>query len=84
MDFSHAEHFATHFDDASRDAWQKPEEVLRLLAVDFTRESDIGPPLQHRLTAEEVMAEMQAGGLTAALLRETLPKQYVVSGTRPR
>lgn len=191
MDFSHTHHFAAHFDDASRDAWQKPEHVLQLLAirpgarvvdlgagtgyfvsvlspavgesgrvlavdserkmiehlmkratekrwrnvetrlvppddpkleantwdrilvvntwhhidqraaytqklaralkpggvlliVDFTRESDIGPPPEHRLSAEEVVSELEAGGLTAQIVKETLPKQYAVSGTRAR
>lgn len=191
MDFSHTHHFAAHFDDASRDAWQKPKHVLELLAiqpgarvvdlgagtgyfvavlsqalgesgrvlavdserkmiehlmkraaekrwrnvearlvppddpkleanswdrilvvntwhhiddrsaytkklaaglkpggvvliVDFTRESDIGPPLDHRLTAEAVREELKAGGLAARIIDEALPKQYVVSGTRPR
>ncbi|HEY6560600.1 MAG TPA: methyltransferase domain-containing protein [Polyangiaceae bacterium] len=191
MDFSHTQHFAAHFDDAGRDAWQKPKHVLELLAiqpgarvvdlgagtgyfvsvlsravgesgrvlavdterkmiehlmkrsaekrwrnvearlvpaddpkleadswdrilivntwhhiddraaytrklarglkpdgilliVDFTRESDIGPPLHHRLTADEVHAELRAGGLAARIRDENLPKQYVVSGTRVR
>jgi ubiquinone/menaquinone biosynthesis C-methylase UbiE len=191
MDFSHTHHFAAHFDDASRDAWQKPHEVLKLLSlspgarvvdlgagtgyflqslgtavgekgrvlavdaerkmiehvkkraaekrwrnvearlvpandpqleangwdrilivntwhhiddraaytqklaralvpggvlliVDFTPESDIGPPLHHRLTADEVVGELEAGGLSARIENESLPKQYAVSGTRAR
>jgi ubiquinone/menaquinone biosynthesis C-methylase UbiE len=191
MDFSHTEHFAAHFDDADRDAWQKPKTVVALLAlkagdrvvdlgagtgyfvpalsqavgergrvlaidsernmvehvkrraadsglknvdarlvqpddpglesdawdrvlvvntwhhiddrvrytqklaralkpggalviVDFTRESDIGPPQHHRLSADEVTGELRAGGLSARILEEDLPKQYVVSGTRER
>jgi ubiquinone/menaquinone biosynthesis C-methylase UbiE len=189
MDFSDAKRFAHHFDSASRDAWQKPEEVIRLmqvspgmtvvdlgagtgyfaeylvnavgsegrvlaldvepkmvdylrdraakarwttldaetvpaddpklakgsadrilivntwhhisdrvpyaaklsqalepggsvLVVDFTADSDIGPPAHHRLTPEQVEAELKAGGLTTSVLEETLPKQYVVRGQR--
>lgn len=53
--------------------------------VDFTRESDIGPPADHRLSAEEVLAELAAGGLRAAVVtEETLPKQYVVRGSLER
>ena len=53
--------------------------------VDFTRESDIGPPADHRLSAEEVVAELSAGGLTAVVVtEETLPKQYVVRGSLGR
>lgn len=46
--------------------------------VDFTKDSDMGPPAEHRLTAEEVIAELGAGGLRAEVVAETLPKQYVV------
>lgn len=53
--------------------------------VDFTRESDIGPPADHRLSAEEVLTELAAGGLNATVVtEETLPKQYVVRGSLER
>ena len=191
MDFSRTRHFASHFDDAKRDAWQKPAEVVALLAlapgqvvadlgagtgyfepylsravgeeghvlaldaeknmvdylakrteqagltnvearevpyddpqlkdssvdrilivntwhhidartayaaklqralkpggfvliVDFTRASDIGPPLKHRLTPEQVAQELSAGGLQAEVAQEALPKQYVVIGRQPQ
>jgi ubiquinone/menaquinone biosynthesis C-methylase UbiE len=52
--------------------------------VDFTLESDLGPPAKHRLPPEQVANELEAGGLRARIDRaETLPKQYVVRGTRP-
>jgi predicted methyltransferase len=50
--------------------------------VDFTPESDLGPPPGHRLRAEQVMAELEQGGLHAELVNEGLPKQYVVRATR--
>jgi ubiquinone/menaquinone biosynthesis C-methylase UbiE len=52
--------------------------------VDFTVESDIGPPAEHRLSAEVVMHELRAGGLDAEVLKEELPKQYVVRGQLKR
>lgn len=53
--------------------------------IDFTPESDIGPPADHRLSAEEVVSELTGGGLSAAVIKqETLPKQYVVRGSRER
>jgi beta-glucosidase len=52
--------------------------------VDFTQESDIGPPADHRLSAEAVVAELQAGGLHASVVPEILPKQYVVRGSLER
>ena len=48
--------------------------------VDFTLESRRGPPRDHRLAPETVMADLRAGGFTAALAAETLPDQYVVIG----
>jgi predicted methyltransferase len=49
-----------------------------LAVVDFTRESDLGPPPEHRLTPEQVVAELTAAGLEAQVVVEALPKQYVV------
>jgi ubiquinone/menaquinone biosynthesis C-methylase UbiE len=54
-----------------------------VLVVDYTRESDQGPPKAHRLPAEQVVRELQAGGLVAQVVAESLPKQYVVIGKRP-
>jgi FkbM family methyltransferase len=65
----------------------KLREALRergsVMVVDFTRESDMGPPPEHRLSQDEVVRELSAAGLQAHVLEETLPKQYVVLGTRP-
>jgi predicted methyltransferase len=56
-----------------------------VLVVDFTLESDIGPPRNHRLTPEQVTSELDAGGLDAEIVtNEALPKQYLVRGTRKR
>jgi predicted methyltransferase len=47
--------------------------------VDFTLESDHGPPARHRLSAEQVVAELEAGGLSATVVSdEQLPNQYLV------
>lgn len=51
--------------------------------VDFTMETEKGPPKPHRLTPEQVIAELEAGGLVAKVVEESLPDQYVVAGTRP-
>jgi SAM-dependent methyltransferase len=52
-----------------------------LMIVDFTLESDQGPPKEHRLSAEQVVKELEGGGLRAEVVAsETLPKQYVVKG----
>jgi ubiquinone/menaquinone biosynthesis C-methylase UbiE len=50
--------------------------------VDFTQETDKGPPRQHRLTTEQVMADLKAAGLEPRVVEETLPDQYVVVGAK--
>jgi SAM-dependent methyltransferase len=51
-----------------------------VVIVDFTLESERGPPRAHRLAPDTVMAELRAGGFTAELASESLPDQYVVIG----
>jgi ubiquinone/menaquinone biosynthesis C-methylase UbiE len=51
--------------------------------VDFTRDSPRGPPPEHRLTPESVIAELTLGGLEADIVEEPLPWQYIVRGKRP-
>jgi SAM-dependent methyltransferase len=53
-----------------------------LLVVDFTRESPQGPPAAHRISAEAVVAELAAAGLSATIAEESLPDQYVVRAVR--
>jgi SAM-dependent methyltransferase len=55
-----------------------------ILVVDFTHQSSHGPPVLQRLRPEEVMAELQAGGLDVEILKESLPDQYIVVGRRPQ
>lgn len=56
----------------------------RVYIVDFTRDSPHGPPVSQRLSPERVMEELEAGGLEAKLVEETLPDQYIVVGSRRR
>lgn len=51
--------------------------------VDFTPEAERGPPKEMRLSVETVIAELSAGGLTAEVVSETLPDQFVVRGRKP-
>ena len=50
----------------------------RIYIVDFTKDSPSGPPPEHRLEPDEVIAELEAGGLKAEQIEETLPRQYIV------
>jgi ubiquinone/menaquinone biosynthesis C-methylase UbiE len=51
--------------------------------VDFTEEAERGPPREHRLSAEAVIAELIEGGLAAEVVAEGLPDQYIVRGRLP-
>lgn len=55
-----------------------------VLVVDFTLEAQQGPPVAARIAPEAVVQELEAGGLDAEIVSETLPDQYVVRGTRAR
>lgn len=72
-----------HIDDRSNYA-AKLAEALKpggaVYIVDFTLESSHGPPKEHRLPPEAVIAELEKGGLRAEVVTETLPDQYVVRG----
>lgn len=51
--------------------------------VDFTIESDLGPPAEYRLPAEHVVRELTQAGLRARAVEPTpLSKQYVVRAVR--
>jgi SAM-dependent methyltransferase len=51
--------------------------------VDFTLDADHGPPPEYRLPAEQVVRELEQGGLRAEVVEpEPLPKQYIVRATR--
>jgi cyclopropane fatty-acyl-phospholipid synthase-like methyltransferase len=52
-----------------------------LVIVDFTMETEKGPPKKHRLHAEAVMAELRQAGMSPELIEETLPDQYIVVAT---
>lgn len=53
-----------------------------VMVVDFTQESDKGPPKQHRLPPSEVIEELTAAGLKASVVEVGLPDQYVVKASR--
>lgn len=55
----------------------------KLAIVDFKNDAAHGPPPEHRLTPEEVLAELRGAGLAASLSGTTLPEQYIVIATRP-
>jgi predicted methyltransferase len=53
--------------------------------VDFLKErtEGFGPPMDMRLTADDVAADLRAGGFEVDLVEETLPRHYIVRGRRP-
>jgi SAM-dependent methyltransferase len=54
----------------------------RIYVVDFTLDSPSGPPKEHRLPPEQVIQELQSGGLHARQIEEGLPRQFIVVGSR--
>jgi predicted methyltransferase len=54
----------------------------RVFIVDFKPGAKRGPPAAYRLSPEQVMRELIAGGLSATLADASLPEQYVVIGSR--
>jgi SAM-dependent methyltransferase len=75
-----------HIDDRARYASKLAQALApggEIWIVDFTPESDVGPPARYRVTAEQAVSELEAGGLKAEIVSgEQLPKQYVVRGSR--
>lgn len=59
----------------------RPGGVLAI--VDFTPDATMGPPPAMRLSATAIAAELAAAGLTASIVDETLPHQYIVVGRKP-
>lgn len=49
-----------------------------LVVVDYTLESEDGPPKEHRLSPAQIIAELQAGGFQAAVVPEELPRQLII------
>ncbi len=49
-----------------------------IFVVDFTLESDKGPPKKHRFAPAQVIDELTQAGLTAAVVEVGLPDQYVI------
>lgn len=53
-----------------------------VLVVDFTQESEHGPPPEMRLPADVVVGELSGAGLRARVVEESLPMQYAVRADR--
>ena len=50
--------------------------------IDFTKDSKHGPSKKHRLSPELVVKELKAAGLKTTIMKETLPNQYIVRGSK--
>jgi ubiquinone/menaquinone biosynthesis C-methylase UbiE len=53
-----------------------------VLVVDFTLETQKGPPRAHRLAPDKVIEELTAAGLRASVVEVGLPDQYVIKAER--
>lgn len=54
----------------------------RLAIIDFTAESPMGPPVEHRIPAEQVIAELAEAGYRLVARHDFLPHQYFVELAR--
>ncbi len=52
-----------------------------VFVVDFKLDSDKGPPKEHRLSPEQVIAELQQAGFKAGIVAIGLPDQYMVKAS---
>jgi len=53
-----------------------------VLIVDFTMDSPKGPPKEHRIAPEQVIKELEQGGLHATIVPAGLSDQYVIKGAK--
>jgi SAM-dependent methyltransferase len=53
-----------------------------LLIVDFTQETEKGPPKEHRLTPEAITADLVSAKLRVSTVPAGLPDQFVIKGER--
>jgi ubiquinone/menaquinone biosynthesis C-methylase UbiE len=53
-----------------------------VLVVDFTLAAERGPPKQHRVAPDAVIAELAQGGLRGELVEAGLPDQYVIKASK--
>jgi ubiquinone/menaquinone biosynthesis C-methylase UbiE len=68
-----------HIDDRVRyfkDLQSSLTPDCRLVIIDFTEKSPVGPPQDHRIEKEEVIAELKESGFTLSNEKEFLPYQY--------
>jgi cyclopropane fatty-acyl-phospholipid synthase-like methyltransferase len=73
----------TYHHIASREAYfRKLRDYLKpnaqVAIIDFTREAPMGPPVDARLPAEQVRAEMQRAGYRLLRAPDVLPNQYLL------
>ena len=52
-----------------------------VFVVDFTLETEKGPPRQHRLAPAQVIEELTQAGMKAAVADTALPDQYIVNAS---
>ena len=54
-----------------------------VLIVDFTMETDKGPPRAHRIESDQVQRELESAGLRTSIVEIGLPDQYVIKAVAP-
>jgi cyclopropane fatty-acyl-phospholipid synthase-like methyltransferase len=54
----------------------------RLAIIDFTPEAPMGPPVEHRISADQVITELGAAGYRLVARHDFLPNQYFLELAR--
>ncbi len=54
----------------------------RFVVVDYEVDAKVGPPQQMRLSPEQTSKQLEAAGFRAAVAPETMPRHYIVVGTK--
>ncbi len=70
--YHHIENRVTYF----RNVAQSLKQGGRVINVDFYKDSDFGPPREHKLAKEVVLKEMEMAGYRLVASHDFLPQQY--------
>ncbi len=75
-------HHISHRDYYARKVFEGLKPGGKFVVVDFELDADPGPPKEMRLDAKTIIEELQGAGFSAELVTESMPRHYMVVGTK--
>ena len=78
--YHHIENRIAYF----RNVAQSLKQGGRIITVDFYKDTDFGPPREHKLAKEVVLKEMNKAGYRLIASHDFLPQQYVLEFGLPK